>query len=323
MFIYWFQYYHFNMVGIFDKLFARNVQGGDDFSEDYVEISSRPVDKTGKAKVIVRPFVVEDFADIKPALDAIREGYTIALVNIKPLKDKDLVELKRAVGKLKKTCDAIEGDIAGFGEDWIVVTPSFAQVYRNTQTEELKEDKHYLLLNIMEVIKGETCPVCFEKKLSLVEDEQDIPYFGKVFLMAMNCSSCGYKVSDVEAEQQKEGCKYEFVVKSSKDLNVRVVKSSEASVKIPQLRLSVDPGVGSDGYVSNIEGLLNRFKKILESERDSSDDENIKKKAKNLLKKLWKVECGDEELKIIIEDPSGNSAIISDKAIVSKFNGNK
>ena len=175
----------------------------------------------------------------------------------------------------------------------------------------------------MEVIKGETCPVCFEKKLSLVEDEQDIPYFGKVFLMAMNCSSCGYKVSDVEAEQQKEGCKYEFVVKSSKDLNVRVVKSSEASVKIPQLRLSVDPGVGSDGYVSNIEGLFNRFKKILESERDSSDDENIKKKAKNLLKKLWKVECGDEELKIIIEDPSGNSAIISDKAIVSKFNGNK
>jgi len=134
MFIYWFQYYHFNMVGIFDKLFARNVQGGDDFSEDYVEISSRPVDKTGKAKVIVRPFVVEDFADIKPALDAIREGYTIALVNIKPLKDKDLVELKRAVGKLKKTCDAIEGDIAGFGDDWIVVTPSFAQIHRGSSS---------------------------------------------------------------------------------------------------------------------------------------------------------------------------------------------
>ena len=43
------------------------------------------------------------------------------------------------INKIKKTCDAIEGDIAGFGEDWIVVTPSFAQIYRNTQTEELKE----------------------------------------------------------------------------------------------------------------------------------------------------------------------------------------
>ena len=60
---------------------------------------------------------------------------TIALVNIKPLKDKDLVELKRAISKLRKTCEAIEGDIAGFGEDWIVVTPSFAQIHRTTETE--------------------------------------------------------------------------------------------------------------------------------------------------------------------------------------------
>lgn len=130
MFIYWFQYCHVNMANVFQKLFSGKQQQGDDFAEDYVEISSKPVDRSGKAKVVVRPFIVEDFADIKPALDAIREGYTVALINIKPLKDKDLVELKRAVGKLKKTCDAIEGDIAGFGDDWIVVTPSFAQIYR-------------------------------------------------------------------------------------------------------------------------------------------------------------------------------------------------
>ena len=65
----------------------------------------------------------------------LREGYTIALVNIKPLKDKDLVELKRAINKLKKTCDAIRGDIAGFGDDYIIVTPSFARIYRTKQTE--------------------------------------------------------------------------------------------------------------------------------------------------------------------------------------------
>lgn len=100
----------------------------DDFGEDFVEIA--PSEKKPASKIVVRPFVVEDFADIKPALDALREGYTIALVNIRPLKEKDLVELKRAVSKLKKTCDAIEGDIAGFGEDWIVVTPSFGSIYR-------------------------------------------------------------------------------------------------------------------------------------------------------------------------------------------------
>ncbi len=120
------------MAGVLEKLFSGRQQT-DEFTDDFVEISSRPVDRSGKAKVVVRPFVVEDFADVKPALDALREGYTVALINIKPLKDKDLVELKRAVSKLKKTVEAIEGDIAGFGEDWIVAAPSFAQIYRGTE----------------------------------------------------------------------------------------------------------------------------------------------------------------------------------------------
>ncbi|MBN1274923.1 cell division protein SepF [Candidatus Woesearchaeota archaeon] len=97
--------------------------------DEYVELNT-DTDETGSSKVVVRPFVMEDFSDIKPVLDVLREGYTICLVNIKPLKDKDLVELKRAINKLKKTCDAVEGDIAGFGDDYIVVTPSFATIYR-------------------------------------------------------------------------------------------------------------------------------------------------------------------------------------------------
>ncbi|MDD5651500.1 MAG: cell division protein SepF [Candidatus Nanoarchaeia archaeon] len=109
----------------------------DEFKEDYVEIDTKK-NIGPKSRIVVRPFIVEDFPDIKPALDALREGYTIALVNIGPLKEKDVVELKRAVNKLKKTCDAIEGDIAGFGEDWIVVTPNFAQVYRASQMDTLE-----------------------------------------------------------------------------------------------------------------------------------------------------------------------------------------
>ena len=109
-----------------------------EFVDDYMEIdTSKDVGK--KSKIVVKPFVITDFADIKDTLDALREGYTIALVNIKRIKDRDIVELKRVVNKLKKTCDAIEGDIAGFGEDWVVVTPGFAHIYRTTETEEMRE----------------------------------------------------------------------------------------------------------------------------------------------------------------------------------------
>ena len=121
-----------------EKFSAKDYGYGDEFDEDYLEIDTEK-DKGAKAKIIVKPFIIEEFSDIKPALDALREGYTIALINIKPLKEKDIVELKRAVNKLKKTCDALEGDIAGFGEDWIVVTPGFAQVHRTKQTEEVEE----------------------------------------------------------------------------------------------------------------------------------------------------------------------------------------
>jgi len=107
--------------------------------EEYLELDTEKED--GISKVIVRPFNIEDFSDIKEILDCLREGKTIALVNIKPIKDKDVIELKRAVNKLKKTCDAVDGDIAGFGEDYIVITPSFAKVYRTGEAKDLRDDE--------------------------------------------------------------------------------------------------------------------------------------------------------------------------------------
>ncbi len=114
----------------------------DEFNEDYVQLETEST-RDHKAKIMVRPFTLDDFTDIKPVLDSLREGYTISLVNIKPLRERDPVELKRAINKLKKTCDAIEGDIAGFGEDWIVITPGFAGVYRvgsSSETTTSSED---------------------------------------------------------------------------------------------------------------------------------------------------------------------------------------
>ena len=106
-------------------------------SDHYVELGTAQ-EKDEQTKVVVRPFILDEFEDINEILDVLREGSTIALVNIKPLKDKDLVELKRAVSKLRKTCEAIDGDIAGFGEDYVVAVPYFARIHRN-KVERLPE----------------------------------------------------------------------------------------------------------------------------------------------------------------------------------------
>ena len=114
-----------------EKLVGPGEQQDPENPEDFVEVASASQTKEDRARVIVRPFVMEDFEDIKEVLDVLREGTTIALVNIKPLKDKDLVELKRAISKLRKTCEAIDGDIAGFGEDYVVAVPYFARIHRS------------------------------------------------------------------------------------------------------------------------------------------------------------------------------------------------
>ncbi|MFH1682688.1 MAG: cell division protein SepF [Candidatus Woesearchaeota archaeon] len=113
-----------------DKLSQSREDPSDDEFEQYVELEKN---RDEKSRVVVRPYVMEEFEDIKQILDALREGMTIALINIKPLKDKDIIELKRAINKLRKTCEAIEGDIAGFGDDYIVAVPYFAQIFRNRE----------------------------------------------------------------------------------------------------------------------------------------------------------------------------------------------
>ncbi len=169
------------------------------------------------------------------------------------------------------------------------------------------------------IIKGELCPFCNKKTLTLMENEIDIPFFGKTFIFGMDCSNCNYHKADVEsAEESREPVKYTLEISSEADMKIRIVKSSNATVKIPHIG-TIEPGEAASGYITNVEGILQRMKKQIEVLRDDSEEEEDRKKAKNMLKKLLRVMWGQEKLKMIIEDPTGNSAIISDKAVKSKL----
>jgi len=116
--------------------FLRAFAGEED--PEYIEIDlGREV---RKAKVMVRPFVLKSFEDVNPILNSLREGYTIAIVDIGKLRSKDIIELKRAISKIKKTADALEGSIAGFGENIIIVTPQFADIYKSKTPGEISRE---------------------------------------------------------------------------------------------------------------------------------------------------------------------------------------
>ena len=115
---------------VFDKIrkaFADT--STDSVDSDYLEIDLEQPGKKEK-KVMVKLFSLKQYEDVNDILNSLREGYTIAVIDIQILRKKDSIELKRAVSKIKKTTDALEGSIAGFGENIVIVTPSFAQIHK-------------------------------------------------------------------------------------------------------------------------------------------------------------------------------------------------
>jgi zinc finger protein len=133
----------------------------------------------------------------------------------------------------------------------------------------------------------------------------------------MNCTTCHYHKADVESDEDNGPVKYTLEVSSEDDLKIRIIKASTATVKIPHVG-SIEPGEAASGYVTNVEGIINRLKKQVEILKEEAEDKSEQKKAKNILKKLTKALWGQEKIKIILDDPKGNSAIVSEKAEVKK-----
>jgi len=121
---------------VFDKIRKAFLGSINDVSDaEYIEIDLGQ-DKKDK-KILVKLFVLKQYEDVNQILNSLRQGYTIAIIDMKVLKQKDSIELKRAISKIKKTIDALDGSIAGFGENIVIATPSFAHIHK----EEIKENK--------------------------------------------------------------------------------------------------------------------------------------------------------------------------------------
>ena len=111
---------------VLEKLFGKSF--GQMGEKDFIELDTAEMEATS-GKIPIKVEKLEDFSDSDRIQKSLRDG-AIVLCKIKALKEKDLSELKRAIDKLRKTCIAMNGDIAGVDEDFILMTPSYAHVSR-------------------------------------------------------------------------------------------------------------------------------------------------------------------------------------------------
>jgi zinc finger protein ZPR1 len=163
------------------------------------------------------------------------------------------------------------------------------------------------------------CPICkSSKSLEVTTKTQTIPYFGEIMESTLICQKCGYKYSDTICMDQKEPVKYTIIL-NKKKLNVRVVKSQSATISIPELGLKVEPGSQSQGYVSNVEGVLKRFEKAVKTALSWTEDDDARNTALEILNGIERVKNGDKETTLILEDPLGHSIILDEDAMKSRL----
>ena len=163
------------------------------------------------------------------------------------------------------------------------------------------------------------CPACsVEGEAKSIMKEIEIPHFGKVLETTIQCPKCGFKHSDVIALEQNDPAKYVLEINRN-NLSVRVVRSQSATVTIPEVGVKVEPGPKSEGYVTNVEGILTRFEDAVKKALNLFEDAESQKNAKNTLEQIQELKKGNGTATLIIHDPFGQSNIVSDSVEVMEI----
>lgn len=165
------------------------------------------------------------------------------------------------------------------------------------------------------------CPICkVEGEVRMMTHIDEIPYFGEHTQVTVLCNACGWRQSDfIPAEGRKPGgCK--LVISKPEHIRARVVRSSSCTVRILELDLEVKPGSSSTGYVSNVEGVIDRFMDVIVmvtrqayvEDSDMSDIKTLQMMHTTLLE--LKEDPIPRPITLEFLDPNGHSQILHEDA---------
>ena len=170
------------------------------------------------------------------------------------------------------------------------------------------------------------CPVCKEEgEVNMMTHIDEIPYFGEHTQVTIMCNSCGWRQSDfIPAEGKKPGgCS--LIINKPEHIRSRVVRSSSCTVRIKELDLEVKPGSSSTGYVSNVEGVIDRFMDVIvmvtrQAYVEDSDMSNIKTLEK-MHTTLLELKEDPIPTPVTLEflDPNGHSQILHEDAVMREL----
>ncbi|XP_056130095.1 zinc finger protein ZPR1 [Lampris incognitus] len=213
----------------------------------------------------------------------------------------------------------VENPVAPQADEALTVTRFQRTIHQDAQLglrpdDDLEEEEP---VNDLETMRNEVlvfntnCPECnvpASTNMKLVQ----IPHFKEVVIMATNCDECGHRTNEVKSGGATEelGTKITLHVTDPSDMSRDLLKSETCSVIIPELEFEL--GMAAlGGKFTTLEGLLKDIKELIVSKNpflcgDSSNQEQVNK-LKLFGEKLDKIIAGQMDVRIILDDPAGNS----------------
>ena len=157
------------------------------------------------------------------------------------------------------------------------------------------------------------CPSC-SHEIEFRYQTENIPYFSDILIISATCPECGYRYVDTQVLVSGEPSRYTLAVTSPEDLAIRIVRSMTASIVIPELGVEIDPGPACTGFVTNVEGVLDRIQQVVDATCRWNEGD-AKERACEVLRQIAEARDGKFPFTLVLNDPSGNSAIFSEKAV--------
>lgn len=143
----------------------------------------------------------------------------------------------------------------------------------------------------------------------------DLPYFGDCLETVLSCETCHFRHADFMILSQKEPTRHAFKVENTDDLDVRVVRANSCTIRVPEVGFLAEPTAQSEAFVSNVQGIIERIRRVLLTARTIyADEPESVKVAEERLAQLARIEAGESPMTVILDDPFGNSAVLDDRS---------
>lgn len=163
------------------------------------------------------------------------------------------------------------------------------------------------------------CPSCSKGKLRIQSMLYSVPFFNELAIFHLECPECGFRHSDVFSAEQRKPSRFSMYVDDVSHLNVRVVRSGSCTYRFPEWGIDVEPGPTAESFITNIEGILDRVRKVVETARNFADLEVEKERATQILEEMKAALRGEFSFTLVMEDPAGVSGILPDDMTLVKY----